>query len=49
MYDMISELIGHEWITNYSGEQQYVYSICCVLILVVTISLVRWIDKIFFR
>lgn len=34
MYDIISNLIAHDWQSNYSGEQQYVYAICGVLICV---------------
>lgn len=32
MYDIISDIISHEWITNYSGEQQYIYYICSAII-----------------
>lgn len=49
MYDMIESLIGHTWESQYSGDQQYIYSICCVIIIITMVALVRWVDKIFFR
>lgn len=51
MYELVAELIGHTWDTSqYSNtEQQYIYSICGVIIIVVLVVLVRWIDKIFMR
>lgn len=51
MYDIVSQLINHNWDTSsYSNtEQQYVYSICGVLIIVTLVLLGRWIDKVFFR
>lgn len=32
MYDIIFDIIGHEYVSNYSGDQQYIYYICAVLI-----------------
>lgn len=32
MYDIISDIISHEFVSNYNGDQQYIYYICCVLI-----------------
>ena len=51
MYDMIVEIISHTWDTSsYSNtEQQYIYSICGVIIIVVLVAMVRWIDRIFMR
>lgn len=43
MYNLISALIGHTWITNNAGEQQYIYYIAgavIVILLVVFIDLV---------
>ena len=51
MYDLVYELIGHTWSgSGYSGtEEQYIYSICGVIIIIVLVVLVRWIDRIFMR
>lgn len=51
MYDLIIDIIGHTWdASQYSStEQQYVYSICGVIIIIVLVVLVRWIDRIFMR
>lgn len=40
MYDIIFRIIGHEWLSNYNGEQQYIYWTCCALILVLTVVFV---------
>ena len=51
MYDLIVDIIGHTWDTSQysSTEQQYVYSLCGVIIIIVLVVLVRWIDRIFMR
>ena len=38
MYDLISNLINHNWITQGANEQQYIYYMCgCIIpVLVVT-------------
>ncbi len=36
MYDLISGLIDHPWVTN-SSEQQYVYFTCAALIILLTV------------
>lgn len=33
MYDLISQIIQHTWISQGAGEQQYVYYICGALII----------------
>lgn len=48
MYDIISRIIDHSWVTN-SSEQQYVYYTCCVLIIVLTAVFVDMIYQIFSR
>lgn len=51
MYDLIEKLIGHEWVSNYTGDQQYVYYIagaCILLFSTVFIDLIyRFIRGIF--
>lgn len=32
MFDIVSNLIDHEWVSNYSGDQSYIYYICGILI-----------------
>lgn len=40
MYDLISNLINHTWITQGSGEQQYVYYIAGTVIIMLVAVLV---------
>lgn len=47
MYDLISNIINHEWISNYSGEQQYIYYICCAMIPLLTVVFIDFIKDIF--
>lgn len=52
MYDIISNIIDHNWITQNAGEQQYVYYIVgavIVLLVVVIVDLIRDIFCGFFR
>lgn len=45
MYQIISNMINHTWITQNAGEQQYIYYICgamiCVLAAVVFDNIFR--------
>ena len=36
MYQLIFRLIDHEYVSNYSGDQQYIYMICGAFIIVLT-------------
>lgn len=47
MYDLISSIISHEYISNYSGEQQYIYYICGALICLLVVVFVDFIKDIF--
>ena len=52
MYDIIQEIISHEWVSNYGGDQQYIYYIVGSLIplfAVVIIDIIRDIFSGFFR
>ncbi len=40
MYDIVERIINHTWQSNYSGDQQYVYTICGVLMIVVVVELI---------
>ena len=46
MYDLITSIIGHEWVSNYSGDQQYIYYICGALIIVLTVLFIDFIRDI---
>ena len=52
MYDIISDIINHNWITQGAGEQQYIYYICAAvicLLIVVFVDLIKDIFSGFFR
>lgn len=34
MYEVISDIINHDWVTQGAGEQQYIYYICGAVIVV---------------
>lgn len=40
MYDLISGLINHEYVSNYSGDQQYIYFVCGALIVILTVVVI---------
>ena len=48
MYDIVSQIINHNWVTNDSA-QQYVYYICGALIIVLTAIFLDMVVRIFFR
>lgn len=37
MYDIIEQIIKHQYVSNYSGDQQYIYYICGALIVLLTV------------
>lgn len=47
MYDLISNIIDHNWVTQNAGEQQYIYYICGALILLFVVVIVDFIKDIF--
>ena len=52
MYDIISRIIDHNWITQNAGDQQYIYYICgavIIILLVVTIDLIYRVFRHFWR
>lgn len=52
MYDVIESIIGHSWVSNYGGDQQYIYNIVgavIALLVVVIVDFVRDIFSGFFR
>ena len=40
MYDIISNIIDHNWITQGAGEQQYIYYIASALIVIFTVTII---------
>lgn len=40
MYKIVEDIINHTWQSNYSGDQQYIYTICAVLLIVVIVELI---------
>lgn len=34
MYDIVENVIGHTWQSNYTSDQQYIYYICGALIII---------------
>lgn len=47
MYDIISGIIGHEWVSNYSGEQQYIYYVAGALICLFVVIIIDFVKDIF--
>lgn len=47
MYDAISEIINHNWVTQGAGEQQYIYYTAAALIIILTVVLVDLIYRTF--
>ena len=47
MYDLITALIDHSWVSNYSGDQQYIYYIVGALIIILTVVFLDFIYRIF--
>lgn len=47
MYDVISEIIAHEWVSNYTADQQYIYYIAGTLIILLTVVFVDMIYRTF--
>lgn len=47
MYDIISSIINHVWITTNAGEQQYIYYACSVIIPVLVAVFVDLIYRVF--
>ena len=48
MYDIISNIINHTWVTQDSMQQYIIYT-CCALIIVLTPVFIDMVVRIFFR
>lgn len=47
MYDIIYEIIGHAWQSNYTSDQQYIYYIAGAVIILLTVVFVDMIYRTF--
>ena len=47
LYDIITDIIGHNWVSNYSGDQQYIYYIAGAVICILVVVFVDFIKDIF--
>ena len=47
MYDLISNIIGHSWISQNAGEQQYIYYIAGALIIILTVVFIDMVYRVF--
>lgn len=48
MYDIVNQIIDHNWVTS-DSSQQYIFIICGALIIVLTAVLLDMVVRIFFR
>lgn len=47
MYDIIQRIIGHSWISQGAGDQQYIYYVCCALIIIFSVVIIDLVYRIF--
>lgn len=47
MYDIVSNIIDHNWLTQNAGEQQYIYYICGALIVMFTVVVIDLVYRVF--
>ena len=47
MYDLIEALINHTWVSNYSGDQQYIYYIAGTVIIILTVVIIDLVYRLF--
>lgn len=47
MYDIISGIIAHSWVNNYTSDQQYIFYICGAMLLILTVAFIDVIKTIF--
>lgn len=40
MYDIISSIIDHAWLSNYTGDQQYIYNTAAALMCILTVAFI---------
>ena len=47
MYDIISNIINHNWITQNAGDQQYIYYICGAVIIILLVTTIDLVYRVF--
>ena len=47
MYQVIQNIINHEWLSNYNGDQQYIYYICGALIVIFSMVFIDLVYRVF--
>lgn len=47
MYDIVNAFIDHEWISNYTGEQPYIYAISGILSIVFVVIIIDLVRDVF--
>lgn len=47
MYDVISDIINHTWVSQGAGEQQYIYYTASAIIILFTIVVIDLIYRVF--
>lgn len=47
MYDIIADIIGHNWQSNYTGDQQYIYYIAGALIILLVVVAIDLVYRLF--
>lgn len=50
MYDLISDIINHTWITQGgSGDQTYIYAVACIFLVVLIVKFIDLVESVFNR
>lgn len=47
MYSVVENIINHNWINNYTSDQQYIYYICGALVVILTCVFIDLIYRVF--
>lgn len=47
MYNLISNLIGHTWVTQNAGDQQYIYYIAGAIIVILVVVVIDLVYRLF--
>lgn len=49
MYNIIESFINHTWVSNYSGDQTYIYAFSIIVGIVLVVTVVDLISRLFGR
>lgn len=47
MYEIISAIIDHDWVSTSQGDQQYIYYTCAALIIILVVAFIDMIKQFF--